>query len=96
KTDAMLLACCVLAQGALAQVYLAAKRNEPVPGHLSWIFWIAQGLGILIKGPVAPLLSLLTDAARFAFARDRRWLLKLKLVRGVAIVLVIVLPWLIR
>jgi 4-amino-4-deoxy-L-arabinose transferase-like glycosyltransferase len=95
KTDAMLLACCVAAQGALAQVYMAAKRNEPVPGHLPWIFWIAQGLGILIKGPVSPLLSLLTAAALFAFDRDWRWLLKMKLARGVGIVLVIVLPWLI-
>ncbi|RUW19662.1 glycosyltransferase family 39 protein, partial [Mesorhizobium sp. M4B.F.Ca.ET.013.02.1.1] len=93
KTDAMLLACCVAAQGALAQVYLAARRNEPVAGHLPWIFWIAQGLGILIKGPVAPLLSLLTAAALFAFDRDWRWLLKLKILRGVAIVLAIVLPW---
>lgn len=94
KTDAMLLACCVAAQGALAQVYMAAKRNEPVPGHLPWIFWIAQGLGILIKGPVSPLLSLLTATALVAFDRDWRWLLKMKLVRGVVIVLAIVLPWL--
>ncbi|MGT2465987.1 ArnT family glycosyltransferase [Mesorhizobium atlanticum] len=95
KTDAMLLACCVIAQGALAQVYLAAKRNEPVPGHLPWIFWIAQGLGILIKGPVSPLLSLLTAAVLFAFDRDWRWLTKMKLARGVAMVLLIVLPWLV-
>lgn len=93
KTDAMLLACCVAAQGALAQIYLAARRNEPVAGHLPWIFWAAQGLGILIKGPVAPLLSVLTVATLFAFERDWRWLLKLKLVRGVALVLLIVLPW---
>lgn len=95
KTDAMLLACCVIAQGALAQVYWVSKRNEPVPGHLPWIFWIAQGFGILIKGPVSPLLSLLTAGALFAFDRDWRWLLKMKLVRGVLIVLAIVLPWLI-
>jgi 4-amino-4-deoxy-L-arabinose transferase-like glycosyltransferase len=95
KTDAMLLACCVIAQGALAQVYLAAKRNEPVPAHLPWIFWIAQGLGILIKGPVSPLLSLLTAAVLFAFDRDWRWLTKMKLARGVAMVLLIVLPWLV-
>ncbi|WP_027037006.1 ArnT family glycosyltransferase [Mesorhizobium ciceri] len=93
KTDAMLLACCVAAQGALAQIYLASRRNEPVAAHLPWIFWAAQGLGILIKGPVAPLLSVLTVAALFAFERDWRWLLKLKLVRGVALVLFIVLPW---
>ncbi|RVB45221.1 glycosyltransferase family 39 protein, partial [Mesorhizobium sp. M7A.F.Ca.CA.001.06.1.1] len=65
KTDAMLLACCVAAQGALAQIYLASRRNEPVAAHLPWIFWAAQGLGILIKGPVAPLLSVLTVAALF-------------------------------
>ncbi|RWC27756.1 MAG: glycosyltransferase family 39 protein [Mesorhizobium sp.] len=93
KTDAMLLACCVAAQGALAQIYLAARRNKPVAGHLPWIFWAAQGLGILIKGPVAPLLSVLTVATLFAFERDWRWLLKLKLVRGVTLVLLIVLPW---
>ena len=42
---------------------------------------------------MSPLLSVLTVAALFAFERDWRWLLKLKLVRGVALVLLIVLPW---
>ncbi|RWC56422.1 glycosyltransferase family 39 protein [Mesorhizobium sp.] len=93
KTDAMLLACCVAAQGALAQIYLAARRDQPIAGHLPWIFWAAQGLGILIKGPVAPLLSVLTVATLFAFERDWRWLLKLKLVRGFGLVLLMVLPW---
>lgn len=94
KTDAMLLACCVAAQGALAQIYLASRRNEPVAGHLWWIFWIAQGAAILIKGPIAPLLSALTIAVLFAFERDGRWLAKLKVGRGLALVVLIVLPWL--
>ncbi|WP_181179466.1 glycosyltransferase family 39 protein [Mesorhizobium sp. B2-1-3A] len=94
KTDAMLLACCVAAQGALGQIYLAARRNEPVAGHLWWIFWIAQGAAILIKGPIAPLLSALTIAALFAFERDGRWLSKLKVGRGLLLVVLITLPWL--
>ncbi|MBZ9671004.1 ArnT family glycosyltransferase [Mesorhizobium sp. ES1-3] len=94
KTDAMLLACCVAAQGALGQIYLASRRNEPVAGHLWWIFWIAQGAAILIKGPIAPLLSALTIAALFAFERDGRWLSKLRIGRGLLLVLVIALPWL--
>lgn len=94
KTDAMLLACCVAAQGALAQIYLASRRNQPVGGHLWWIFWIAQGAAILIKGPIAPLLSALTIAVLFAFERDGRWLSKLKVGRGLALVVLIVLPWL--
>ncbi|MCH4556742.1 ArnT family glycosyltransferase [Mesorhizobium jarvisii] len=94
KTDAMLLACCVAAQGALAQIYLASRRNEPVAGHLWWIFWIAQGAAILIKGPIAPLLSALTIAVLFAFERDGRWLAKLRVGRGLLLVVVIALPWL--
>ncbi|WP_181170920.1 glycosyltransferase family 39 protein [Mesorhizobium sp. B2-1-3] len=94
KTDAMLLACCVAAQGALAQIYLASRRNEPVAGHLWWIFWLAQGVAILIKGPIAPLLSALTIAVLFAFERDGRWLSKLKVGRGLLLVVLIVLPWL--
>lgn len=94
KTDAMLLACCVAAQGALAQIYLASRRNESIAGHLWWIFWIAQGAAILIKGPIAPLLSALTVAVLFAFERDGRWLSKLRVGRGLLLVLVIALPWL--
>ena len=95
KTDAMLLACCVLAQGALAQIYLASRRNLPVAGHLPWIFWIAQGAAILIKGPIAPLLSALTIVTLVAFERDWRWLSKLKAARGLALAALIVLPWLV-
>ncbi len=94
KTDAMLLACCVLAQGALAQIYLASRRNEPVAGHLPWVFWAAQGAAILIKGPIAPLLSMLTVLTLVVFERDWRWLAKLKAGRGLVLVLLIVLPWL--
>ncbi|MES0074227.1 glycosyltransferase family 39 protein [Mesorhizobium sp. M0058] len=94
KTDAMLLACCVLAQGALAQIYLVSRRNEPVAGHLPWIFWAAQGAAILIKGPIAPLLSALTVLTLVAFERDWRWLARLKAGRGLILVLLIVLPWL--
>ena len=79
----------VAAQGALAQIYLASRRNEPVAGHLWWIFWIAQGAAILIKGPIAPLLSALTIAVLFAFERDGRWLAKLRVGRGLLLVVVI-------
>lgn len=95
KTDAVLLACAVLAQGALAQIYLAARRNEPSQPRLVWLFWVAQGLGILIKGPITPLLSGLTILSLLLFERDGRWLARLKPVRGLALAALIVLPWLV-
>lgn len=94
KTDAFLLACCVLAQGALAQIYVAARRNEPSAAYLPWLFWIAQGLGILIKGPITPALSLLTILVLLAFERDARWLSRLKAGRGLLLTALIVVPWL--
>lgn len=95
KTDAVLLACCTLAQGALAQIYAASRKNEPVDGRLAWLFWIAQGAGILIKGPITPLISALTVLVLFVFERDGQWLKKLKPARGLALTALIVLPWLV-
>lgn len=95
KTDAVLLACCTLAQGALAQIYAASRKNEPVDGRLAWLFWIAQGAGILIKGPITPLISALTVLVLFVFERDGQWLKKLKPARGLALAALIVLPWLV-
>ncbi|QDZ00807.1 glycosyltransferase family 39 protein [Nitratireductor mangrovi] len=93
KTDAVLLAFTVVAQGALARIHLAVERGRPV-GYLPWIFWIAQGCGILIKGPITPLASALTVLALFAFKRDWRWLRHLRPLRGLALAALIVLPWL--
>lgn len=95
KTDAVLLACCTLAQGALAQIYAASRKKEPVDGRLAWLFWIAQGAGILIKGPITPLISALTVLVLFVFERDGQWLKKLKPARGLALAALIVLPWLV-
>ncbi|WP_152980047.1 glycosyltransferase family 39 protein [Mesorhizobium sp. 1M-11] len=94
KTDAFLLACCVLAQGALAQIYVASRRNEQSAAYLPWLFWIAQGLGILIKGLISPALSLLTILVLLAFERDARWLSRLKAGRGLLLTALIVVPWL--
>src|SRR5690606_14981838 len=61
----------------------------------AWLFWIAQGLAILVKGPIVPLISLLTVAALWVFEREGRWLLELKPVRGLLLALLIAAPWLI-
>lgn len=94
KTDVFLLACCVLAQGALAQIYVAARRDQPSAAYLPWLFWIAQGVGILIKGPITPALSLVTILILLAFERDARWLSRLKAGRGLLLAALIVVPWL--
>lgn len=95
KTDAMLLGFVVLAQGALAQIHASVRAQERVPRHLFWVFWIAVGGAVLIKGPIAPLLAVITIAALWFMERDARWLRALNLPAGLAIVALIALPWLV-
>ena len=97
KTDSVLLLLCIVAQGCLARIYVASREGEKAPGALAWGFWIAQGAAILVKGPIAPLLSALTIAFITIFDRQRgrAWLSELKPLRGVAVSLLIALPWLV-
>jgi 4-amino-4-deoxy-L-arabinose transferase-like glycosyltransferase len=73
KSDAALLAAIVLAQGALARIYLIRRKRQDMVG-IAAAFWIALGVGILIKGPVAPALAVLTLLPLIIFDRDRSWL----------------------
>lgn len=93
KTDATLLACALLAQAALANVYLSHKRGEQ-PRWSPWLFWLGQGLAILVKGPIVPLLSALTVATLAWFDKDRAWLRKLRPLPGVVLALAVAAPWL--
>jgi len=94
KTDATLLATALLAQGALATIYLGHKAGRP-QGRAHWWFWVAQGLALLIKGPVIPFLSLLTIAGLVVFDKDRAWLRKLRPFTGLLLALLVAAPWLV-
>jgi len=93
KTDAVLLACIVAAQAVLARAWLTPERigrwGEPLA------FWGALGIGILVKGPIAPLVVAATAAVLVAVERRARWLLALRPAAGLAVVLAIVAPWLV-
>ena len=57
------------------------------------LFWLAMGAGILLKGPLTPVVAGLA-AATLAVADWRgRWLLALRPAAGVPLALLVVLPW---
>jgi 4-amino-4-deoxy-L-arabinose transferase-like glycosyltransferase len=93
-TDAVLLPAAVAAQGVLGLAYLRSWRGEPLSRRLALAFWLAQGAALLIKGPVVPLLSLLTAASLALADRRARWLADLRPLWGVPLALAVVLPWL--
>ena len=94
KTDAVLLATVVAAQGTLGLIYCTARRGT-APASWLWalLFWAAQGVGILIKGPITPLVSLLTVGALSLADREVRWLRGLRPLWGVPLMLAIAAPW---
>lgn len=93
KTDAMLLASIVAMQGALGRAYLKWRRGEPAGWANVLLFWGGCGGGVLLKGPVAPLIALLTMATLRIADRRRGLLRSLRPMAGVPLLLLIVLPW---
>jgi 4-amino-4-deoxy-L-arabinose transferase-like glycosyltransferase len=92
KADAVLLACIVASQGALGRIYLARQTPRETIG-IAAVFWIALGLGILIKGPIAPGLALLTILPLAIYDPERSWLRTLHFSWGIPMLLLVVLPW---
>jgi 4-amino-4-deoxy-L-arabinose transferase-like glycosyltransferase len=95
KTDAMLLATIVLAQGALARLYLDWKDGKTTDGRTVALFWLAIGLGGLVKGPINLMVSALTVAALCVADRSFGPLGRLRLHWGLPLALLVVLPWLV-
>src|SRR5215472_11544404 len=95
KTDAVLLATVMAAQGALGEIYRRSRNDEPTGLALPLVFWIAQGVGLLVKGPVTLLVSLLAGGALALADRNARWLKRLHFFWGMPVALLIAGPWLI-
>ncbi len=93
KTDAALLACSTAVMGVLGRLYLQARNGPTVAAPEVAALWLALGLGMLIKGPIAPLAMLLTIAALGLADRRWRWLATMKPATGLPIALAVVLPW---
>jgi 4-amino-4-deoxy-L-arabinose transferase-like glycosyltransferase len=97
KTDATLLLTCLVGFGVLARLWFASvspATARPLKPFEVWAFWLAMGLGVLVKGPITPMIVFVPALALSLRERSARWLLPLRPWLGAAIVLVMVAPWL--
>lgn len=95
KTDAVLAACAVATMGALARTWLDWTRSLAfVPDRRNWlVFWSATALGLLIKGPIVPMVWGLAILVLSLNLRSFRWLKPLRFGSGLLLCLIVVLPW---
>ncbi len=93
KTDAGLLAATVAAQAALGVIYLRGRAGLSAGWPAALAFWVALGLGILVKGPVLPLVCGLTIAALALADRSLAWFKGAHPALGMLITVAIVAPW---
>lgn len=92
KTDAVLNAAILLCQGVLLRLYLG-DRDTGLPLGTAIVFWVAAGVGVLVKGPILPFVVVLTVIAASVLAREVGWLRGLRPLIGLPIALAIALPW---
>jgi 4-amino-4-deoxy-L-arabinose transferase-like glycosyltransferase len=88
KTDAMLCGATTLAMAALGRVFL--RRGG---AKAAILFWAALALGVLVKGPITPMVAVLCVVALSGWKRDVRWLAPLASPLGVLVAALILAPW---
>ena len=91
KTDAVLFATIVIAQGALARIWL--KESGKREWALGFVFWTALAASVLVKGPVGPMVVGLTVIGLMALRRKVAWFKAASPLIGFVWFLVLVSPW---
>ena len=87
KTDAMLLglsACCL---GSLAHIRHGGGKKS------AWLFWLSLGASIMIKGPVLPIIVLLTILSLAIWERRNGWMKPLVNWSAIITFSLIWIPW---
>ena len=91
KTDSVLLAVLLAQQWMLWCIYKVRLNEE---ARSPWLpFWVCLSIGILIKGPIGPLLVVTTCVVLCGLDRHTGWLKQLQLFKGIFVTCCLVLPW---
>jgi 4-amino-4-deoxy-L-arabinose transferase-like glycosyltransferase len=89
KTDAVLLACTMLMQHAMARAYI--KKNIKLRRFI--LFWTSLAVGLLVKGPIILLILASTLFWLWRTDKDISWLKSFKPAFGIPYTLLLTAPW---
>ena len=90
----------VLTTAAMALLFICwqlgnAPNAPPLSRWLTTGLWLLVGLGMLAKGPITPLVVLLSAVSLTAFTGRWRWILRIRPFTGILIALCVFIPWVI-
>ncbi len=88
KTDAAQCGFLALGMAALAHIRAGATSKR-----LSILFWACLSIGVLLKGPIAPLVVFSTIAGLFIWERKFTWAKPLLYWGGLSLFVVMTVPW---
>lgn len=89
KTDAAQCGFVCLMMAALVRL-----RQEP-DKRAAFLFWFALGVGVLLKGVIAPMIAVFTLGGLWLLERRHDWMKPLLLWSGITLFCVMTIPWLI-
>lgn len=92
RSDMLLVCATVLAQWRLWETLAAARRGKPTLWR-AVLLWLAVGLGVMVKGPVTPMLVVLAVVGVCLLERRWRALWAVKPLVGLVIVPCVAMPW---
>lgn len=99
RSDMLLLAITLTAVAALYRLWHAATSGTALTLRQRWtwplLLWLCIALGILVKGPITPMVVGLTVLALSIVTRRWRWILTLRPLIGLALTTALVAPWII-
>lgn len=90
KTDAALLATVTAAMGLFGLAYL---RPGAFTARQAAGFWLLLGLGVLLKGPIGPMVPLLCGITLAVIDKEAPWLRALRPWWGVPLMIAAAAPW---
>lgn len=91
--DTTLLFFILLAQSSLARSWMARLTSEKLPISVGIIYWVAIGCGLMLKGPVVLIPTLLPPIILAWVKKDRAWWKHLHPKWGWILSILIVIPW---
>ncbi len=89
KTDALLCASAASQFAALAHL----RHPGEAIRRWVWVFWLAMGAGIMIKGPVVPALAIISIMGLWLWEREIQWAKGLLNIAAILVFLLMWVPW---